>query len=65
MVIIIKIFLEGIYNMLKMMMSNLIWYVLIKCFELEIIVKYIYDVILLVGNVYIYYYRKIGIFFIF
>lgn len=59
---IIKILLEGIYITLKMMMSNLIWHVLIKCPELEITAKYTHDAILSAGNAQIYYHRKTGIF---
>lgn len=59
---IIKILLEGIHITLKMMMSNLIWHILIKCPELEITAKYTHDAILSAGNAQIYYHRKTGIF---
>lgn len=48
--IIIKMCLEEIHTWLKIMTSNLIWHILIKCSELEVTATYIHDEILPAGN---------------
>lgn len=61
---IIQMHLEGIHIRLKIMMSNLIWLILIKCPKLGITAKYTHDEILSVGNAQIYYHKETGIFLI-